>query len=260
MIVDCHTHIKSSVGNADAAVHLDISEKVDCSIVLASCDGPSDDANTQLSDYTAQSRKLIGFGVVNPLSDKVGQKSVRSLVKGKDLKGLVLYCCENQFHPAHSRAMRLYESAEKLALPIFFHNSGSLAGPAVMNYAQPYLLDEIATSFADLKIIVGGMGRPFIEQTLCLVAKHENVYSDLTICPTKAWHVYNTVVSAHEAGVMDKLLFGSGYPFAEPGTCIETLLGFNKLLADASLPQVPREVLRSVIERDALAALGIEKP
>ncbi len=64
-------------------------------------------------------------------------------------------------------------------------------------------------------------------------------------------------MGAYEAGVMDKLLFGSGYPYADPGQCIETLLGFNKLLADTHLPQVPREKLRSVVERDSLAALRI---
>jgi len=57
---------------------------------------------------------------------------------------------------------------------------------------------------------------------------------------------------------MDRLLFGSGYPYALPQTCIESLLGFNKMLSDTHLPQVPREKLRSVIERDSLAALGLK--
>jgi hypothetical protein len=57
---------------------------------------------------------------------------------------------------------------------------------------------------------------------------------------------------------MDRLLFGSGYPYALPQTCIEALLGFNKMLSDTHLPQVPREKLRSVIERDSLAALGLK--
>ncbi|RKY06921.1 MAG: amidohydrolase, partial [Planctomycetota bacterium] len=126
--------------------------------------------------------------------------------------------------------------------------------------AQPYLLDEVARKFGSLKIIIGSMGVPFVPQTICMLAKHENVYADLTISPEKVWQIYNIVVSAHEAGVMDKLLFGSGYPLARADNCIETLLGFNKLLADTNLPTVPREQIRGIIERDTLALLGISRP
>ncbi len=58
---------------------------------------------------------------------------------------------------------------------------------------------------------------------------------------------------------MDKLLFGSGFPFGKASECIETLLGFNKLLSDTNLPSVPLSTIRSVIERDSLELLGIGK-
>jgi predicted TIM-barrel fold metal-dependent hydrolase len=155
--------------------------------------------------------------------------------------------------------MQFYESAQKLALPVFFHNGDALVPEAVLDFAQPYLLDEVARKFPDLKIVVGTMGLPFIEQTLALAAKHQNVYADLTIWPKNVWQVYNIVVAAHEAGVMNKMLFGSGFPFGRAGQCIETLLGFNKLLADTNLPSVPRGHIQSIIERDTLNILGIEK-
>jgi predicted TIM-barrel fold metal-dependent hydrolase len=128
-----------------------------------------------------------------------------------------------------------------------------------LDYVQPYLLDEVARTFPALKIVIGTMGAPFVEQTLSMAAKHENVYADLTIKPSSVWQVYNTVVAAHERGVMDKLLFGSGYPLGKAGECIETLLGFNKLLADTNLPTVPRGSIRNIIERDTLELLGIKK-
>ena len=58
---------------------------------------------------------------------------------------------------------------------------------------------------------------------------------------------------------MDKLLFGSGFPLGNAGECIETLLGFNMLLADTQLPTVPRASIRNVIERDSLELLGITR-
>ncbi len=109
-------------------------------------------------------------------------------------------------------------------------------------------------------MVIGAMGLPFLDQTICMLSKHENVYADLSISPQKKWEVYNIVISAHEADVMDKLLFGSGYPIARPDNCIETLFGFNMMLGDTNLPGVPREEIRGIIERDTLALLGITLP
>jgi predicted TIM-barrel fold metal-dependent hydrolase len=170
----------------------------------------------------------------------------------------VLYCAENKFHPAHSRALRFYEAAAQLDLVIYFHNCPPYSAAAMLDYAQPWLIDEIARTFPELKIIIGRMGLPFFWQTESMLAKHPNVYADLSVHPQRIWQNYNIVVSAYEAGIMDKVLFGSGFPYAQPDACIETLLGFNKMLADTYLPQVPREKLRSIVERDTLTLLGLK--
>ena len=260
MIVDCHTHINCPSRDIDTAEHLEACEKVDTCIVLASGQGGSSEANKEISKYVKGHRKMVGFAVVNPAEDKIGTRNITANTRDLGLKGVVMYCPENRFHPAHSRAMRFYEVAEELGLAVFFHNGASLGPDAILDYAQPYLLDEVVRRFGSLKIVIGSMGVPFVSQTISMLAKHENVYADLTISPQKVWEIYNIVVSAHEADVMDKLLFGSGYPFARADNCIETLLGFNKLLADTNLPTVPREKIRGIIERNTLALLGINRP
>lgn len=257
MIVDCHTHLYSEGSTVSSQDHRNICKDLDVCFVLSGCQQDRRESNTVLSEYVRQNSKAVGFAAINPTEDAITAKALKKEVLEKGLRGLVLYCAEEQFHPAHSRAMLLYEAAEELRLPIFFHNCPPFSPQAVMDFARPFQLDEIARTFPSLKIIVGRMGFPFIEQTWCLLGKHENVYADLTIIPQKVWEVYNLVMSAYEAGVMDRLLFGSGYPYAMPETCIETLLGFNKMLSDTHLPQVPREKIRSVIERDSLALLGL---
>ncbi len=260
MIVDCHTHINYGEADVEVSEYLAASETVDKTIVLACPDASSEQANRKVAEHLGRySEKMVGFGVVEPTQDDVSVKAVGLLRDKFGFSGAVLYCAECGFHPAHSRAMRFYASAQEGGFCIFFHNSGSLGRQAVLDYAQPYLLDEIARTFGDLKIIIGDMGAPFVEQALALAAKHENVYADLTINPAKVWQVYNTVVSAYEYGVMDKLVFGSGFPLGRASECIETLLGFNKLLGDTALSAVPRSEIRKVVERDALEVLGIAK-
>lgn len=260
MIVDCHTHINCATKNVDVSELLAAAETVDICIVLAAPEDSSEDANKKVSDFVGRHKeKMIGFAVVEPTEDKIGVKNLAALTDKLELKGTVLYCSQCGFHPAHSKAMRFYESAQELGLPVFFHNSGALGPQAVLDYAQPYLLDEVAREFSDLKIVIGTMGSPFIGQALSMVAKHKNVYADLTIKPGNVWQVYNTVIAAHECGVMEKLLFGSGFPFGKAKECIETLLSFNRLLTDTDLPTVPRGDIQNIIERDTLEVLGIKK-
>jgi len=262
MIVDCHTHISSADDEISLAGHPAATETdtVDVCIVLAAADKSSQETNKALSEYVSKyEEKTIGFALVEPTRDNIGIKNLSVLAEKMGLAGTVLYCSEFGFHPAHSRAMRFYESAEELGLPVFFHNDfGSISG-AVLDYAQPYLLDEVARTFPKLKIVIGTMGVPFVEQTLSMAAKHKNVYADLTVNPGRVWQIYNMVVAAYEQGVMDKLLFGSGYPEGKAEECIETLLGFNKLLGDTNLPAVPRGSIRNIIERNTLELLGIKK-
>lgn len=260
MIVDCHTHINCASDEVEMSEHIAAAEMVDTCIVLAVADGPSEDVNKKLSKYVNKHKeKMVGFAVIEPVKDKIGVNNLKAIKDKLELKGVVLYCSNWGLHPAHSRAMRFYEIAEELGLPVFFHNDvRTLGSDSVLDYSQPYLLDEVARKFRSLKIIIGNMGMPFVEQTLSVVAKHENVYADLTIRPSNVWQTYNTVVAAHEHGVMDKLLFGSGFPSGNAGQCIETLLGFKMLLADTNLPTVPRGSIQNVIERDTLELLGIK--
>ncbi|MHC4389644.1 MAG: amidohydrolase family protein [Planctomycetota bacterium] len=227
--------------------------------MLASVDETSQGANDKLSEYVSKHKeKMVGFALVEPTKDKTTVKNLKTVKDKQGLKGSVLYCSGGCFHPTHSKAMRFYESSEAVGMPVFFHNGEPFGPSAMLEYAQPLLLDEVAREFSTLKIIIGTMGMPFLEQTLSMVGKHENVYADLTIRPSNVWQVYNIVMSAHERGVMNKLLFGSGFPFGSASECIETLLGFNKLLADTNLPTVPRGNIQSIIERDTLEVLGIE--
>ncbi len=260
MIIDCHTHIDFTAGDSAASEHLAAAEKVDFCLVLANPDGSNEKNNKKLAQYVEKHQeRMAGFAIVSPAEEKTDTENLTIIKDKLGLKGAVLYCSAAGMHPAHSRAMQFYEAAQELGLPVFFHNACMpIEQGAILEYAQPVLLDEVAREFPSLKIIIGSMGAPFVEQTMLMLVKHKNVFADLTITPKNIWQTYNTVVAAYEYAVMDKLLFGSGFPSGNAGQCIETLLGFNMLLADTKLPMVPRSNIRSIIERDTLELLGID--
>jgi predicted TIM-barrel fold metal-dependent hydrolase len=74
---------------------------------------------------------------------------------------------------------------------------------------------------------------------------------------SRPWQAYNALVSAYQAGVIEKLLFGSDFPYTSAEDCIESLYSINQLAQGTNLPVIPREALRGIVERDALNLLGL---
>ena len=258
MIVDCHTHFSDDQRLMSEL--LGSAEPVDKCIVLGDRQPAFEDVNEKMSEFVnAHKEKMIGFAFIDPTREIYDSRTLRSVTERLGLSGTVVYCADCGFHPTHSKAMRFYEAAEELGLPVFFHNGPALRPDSQLEYAQPMLLDSIANHFRNLKIVIGNIGTPFFEQTYAMLAKHENVYADFTINPERPWQTYNAVVFTYENKLTKKLLFGSGFPMGRADSCIETLLGFNRLLGTSYLPTVPRSVISDFLETDTLSILGIAK-
>lgn len=218
--------------------------------------GASVSAKQVASHVARHPYKYIGFAGVDPLGD------YRSQIKEAQQLGLagVTICPAGQAcHPAHSRAMKLYQLCVDLKMPVFVHGATHLGGEAKLEFAQPYLFDEVARALPELRLVISQIGYPWIDQGLTLIGKHEHVYAEISNVVTRPWQLYNTLLTAHQLNVTDRLLFGSDYPFCTPEKAITTVYSVNTLTQGTPLPTVPREKLRSIIERDVLACLGLKK-
>lgn len=201
--------------------------------------------------------RLIGFAGIDPNDDS----AMDDLVIAKEqlkLRGVALSPSGQDFHPSSSRAMRLYERCEALGMPVVFHPGGLMNAQSKLEFGRPFLLDEVARSFPTLRLVIAQMGQPWIDESIVLLGKHEHVYADISGLFLRPWSGYNALVSAHQHGVSDKLLFGSDFPYTKPSDCIEALFSINQLVQGTNLPVVPRETLRGIVERDALELLGLE--
>lgn len=214
-------------------------------------------SNNILADYVSRNpEKYNGFAGIDPASDNALDELIKAKIDLK-LKGIVLSPPCHNIHPADSRAMRLYEEAEKLKMPVFFHAAAPLPSNAPLEFANPLLLDEVARCFPNLKIIIAGLGFPFPEITLSLLEKHPNIYSDTSGLIGNTIAAYNTLSQAYFSGAIEKVFFGSDFPYAEPNDCVEFLYRLNSFALAANLPPIPRESLREIIERDAASILEL---
>lgn len=290
MIVDCHTHVWQApeqlgqldlgvssvhrsgrvgrlsgsslwraVPSADVEHHWAQSGLVDKSIVLGfkSRYLHAEIPNAYVADYVNRfPQKLIGFAGIDP-TESSAVDDVKIAKSELQLRGVTLSPANQDFHPGDTRAMDVYAEAARHNMPILFHGASQFTDQSKMEYGRPYLLDEVARTFPGLRIIVAQLGQPWVEETICLLGKHENVFADISGMLGQKWQAYNALVSAHQAGVMDKLLFGSDFPYTNAGECIEALYSLNQIAQGTNLPIVPREALRGIVERDTLNLLGL---
>ncbi|MEX0746256.1 MAG: amidohydrolase family protein, partial [Phycisphaeraceae bacterium] len=280
MIVDVHTRIWDSLdqlgsaaerlrqrrsqpwnrATASADEHQHAMQPVAAAFVLglqSELIGAAIDNATIAAYVRRQPDRLVGFAGVDPMAPRPVAQLEQAREAG--LAGLVLSPAAQGFHPTDSRAMRLYEAAEHHRMPVIFE-AGPLAREAKMEFGQPALLDEVARSFPNLRIVLGSMGYPWVEQGLALVGKHPTVYTELGELIGQPWSLYNALLLAHQQQVINQIFFGSNFPFHSPERAIITVYSVNTLVQGTHLPSVPREQLRSIVERDALAALGLKLP
>jgi uncharacterized protein len=291
MIVDCHTHvwqspdqlgqlvlgdmfrhnknrsqratlaapILRSIPSADFEHHWAQSGTVDKSIVLGfkSRYLNAEIPNQYVADYVNRfPQKLIGFAGIDPTESGAADE-VRTCKNELRLRGITVSPPNQDFHPTDTRAMAVYAAAEELAMPVLFHPGGHFTEQSKMEFGRPVLLDEVARSFPRVRVVIAQMGQPWIDETIALLGKHQNVYADVSGLLRRPWQAYNAMVSAYQSGVIDKLLFGSDFPYTDAAECIEALYSLNQMAHGTNLPVVPREALRGIVERDTITLLGI---
>lgn len=216
--------------------------------------------NSYVAEYVNQHPdKLIGFAGLDPSEPSEALADIEQARTVLGMKGVAIAPAAQDFHPACTNAFRIYERLAELHLPLIVHQGIYFSACNKLEYARPVLIDEVAREFPDLKIVLAHMGFPWIDETIVMLGKHRNVYSDVSGLLTQPWRAYNALVSAHQYGVIDKLLFGSGFPFTSAAQAIEALYSLNRMCPGAELPTIPRAQLRGIVERPTLEILGIDE-
>ena len=278
MIVDCHTHIAArehfddrfvaemirSWGEItwpedDRGAHWDAMSGADRAVVVA-MDAPAVGMvvpNEYVAEYVDEHPdKLIGFASVDPNRDDALAR-LDYAVETLGLRGLKVGPIYQHFDPTAEAGMRLFGRAEQLGLPVLCHQGTTFVSDAPLRWARPFLLDEVASAFPDLTLWVAHLGHPWCDETMALIRKHANLYSDVSALHTRPLQMYLALAGAVEYRVIDKLLFGTDFPFATPAETVAALRRVNDVVAGSNLPPIPEDAIEDIIHRDALALVGL---
>jgi len=202
--------------------------------------------------------KLIGFASCDPT--QVGYlEELKYAVEGLNLAGVKLGPVYAGFDPRASICDPVYQYCQESGVPILFHTGTTFNHAAPLAYSRPWLFDEVAIRYPELRMVLAHVAHPFSEECLVVIRKHPHVYADVSALFYRPWQFYNTLIAAQEYRVTHKLLFGTDYPFAKTPESIQGLREVNHIIGNSGLPHVSEAAIGEILERDSLSLLGINR-
>ena len=201
--------------------------------------------------------KFIPFMSLHPEQPDIDQEYDRA-VGELGCKGIKLALSYQAVDPLSDAAFRLFDRLQSDGLPIVFHNGMSVAPDAVLRYAHPLAIDEVAIAFPRLKMVLAHTSHPWYEDCMAVVRKHPNVWTDISGMPSRPWMAWRAMRVFHEFSATHKMLFGSDWTLWTPQETMDSLRAIPRFAKEHNLPPIPQDEIEAIINRNSLELLGLE--
>lgn len=198
--------------------------------------------------------RFIGFGYVNPLRREAEEEVLRQR-RELGLFGLKLYPTTDGYLADDPKAFRVYEAAVSIDMPVMLHHAGMPEPRDLMRHSDPSLIDSVACSFPELRIVLAHLGYPRVDETLYVARKHRNVWCDISWPygdvnhPSYVYMLWRDLLTALNLGVLNKLVFGTDYPGVRQRPYLDLLMSVNRYAAHPDL-MIPEDRLRAILDEN----------
>lgn len=255
-----HAH-PSETGSWDDHTAARKAAGVDVSVVLGlvACEIDLDIPNEFIAGLVERDpQHVVGFGSVDPSDPRAAEK-VAYAATDLGLRGIKLSPPYQGFHPHSDEAWKVYTAVADHGMAMTFHQGGVFLRSGALEYAYPALLDKVARTFRDTKIIIAHAGQPWTFETTAVMFKNPNVFTDLSARYGRPPQLAAILRNLLDYGVEDRVLFGSDFPIYTPAECIER---FRMLATDPPLSHGPFDLdtIDAIIDDRPLSLLGIDLP
>jgi predicted TIM-barrel fold metal-dependent hydrolase len=117
----------------------------------------------------------------------------------------------------------VYQAARRHRVPVVFHTGDTSSPDAMLKYADPLTIDEVAVDHRDVTFVIAHCGNPWLASAAEVAYKNPNVYlecsalmtGDMAALPPETVQRYVTDAVSWVFGYVEdptKLMFGSDWP------------------------------------------------
>lgn len=186
-------------------------------------------------------------------------------------KGVKIYTAEwfgeSKGYSLRDDSVAIYmEKCRELGIGIIHIHKGPTIHPLNMDSFDVRDVDEVATSFPDLKFVVDHCGMPRIDDFCWIASQEPNVYGGLALVPSFI-HARPRYFASMMTDLLwflgpDRLIFGSDYGITSPKWIIEHLMDFefDEDTAREAGTQLTLDVKAKILGLNAARLYGIPVP
>jgi uncharacterized protein len=175
------------------------------------CD-PDDDA--VIDAVSRYPDRFVPFHVVDPFGGPAARDRARGRILEDGFRGLKMLPAYNHLALDDSRLYPIYALAEDLQVPLVVHTGGTRIRDILMRWQDPLLLDPVGAAFPDLKLWIAHCGSHHWPDALATMGRHPKMVADLSYWGRMPPHEVARAMSwAKHVGVLDRLFWGTDYPF-----------------------------------------------
>jgi predicted TIM-barrel fold metal-dependent hydrolase len=203
--------------------------------------------NELIAEYCAQHpEKLIGWCSLDPTQSGVVQELDRC-VNELGLRGLKVGPPYQGWDPTDRSFWPLFERAAELGIPTIWHQGTTFPSTARLRVAHPMLLEDLAMALPELRIIVAHLAHPWEDDLIVLMRKCPNVWTDLSAVHYRPYRYWQSMVSAMEYGVTDRIMIASDFPSGTIDNVIAGLRNVNRVAEGTAFPTIPEAIQDAII-------------
>jgi predicted TIM-barrel fold metal-dependent hydrolase len=276
VIVDCHVNIWNdehvrplfAVGTAysrpgsvspraDADTIYQAMRGVDRAIVFSLRYGDSAgiDGNDEVTAAAVKKYpdKFVGFAAVDPRR-RDAMELLEHAIEDLGLKGVKFGPIYNGVSLLDPRMEPVYRYCVKNNLPLTMHMGTTFAENAPIEYGRPLAVDEIASRYPDVKLIMAHMAHPWSDECIVIARKRSNVYCEVSAIFYRPWQFWNTLITAQEYRITErnKIFWGTDFPFSGVEESMAGLREVNRLVERTNLPRVSQETIDAILYSNPL--------
>lgn len=154
--------------------------------------------------------RFVLFAGIDPNAGTIAAKELRYALLELKFSGLKIHSCVNEIYPTDKRIGLLCEICQEFDVPIVFHTGTTGLSHCDIKYGKPEYIDEVATLFPDLKMVLTHFGWPWQDVAIAVALRHKNVFLDIS--GWKPVQLPKTLLTYIKGPLKERVLFGTDYP------------------------------------------------